>query len=151
MTGGLVARGVLQGWIEPEVDVHGLVAGRGRVGSVPDKGPERARLGEGRSWCAREVRIDVERSEQTRRHGLDVSLRTRYLSGEPDIGAGDAEGWVEGMRGIDEGVPVHHAVAKELCRLEPRDQAKDAPLLRPSQVCLKTHKVVGDMSRVLRP
>ena len=62
---------------------------------------------------------------------------------------GQGQGAGEHVRGVDEGVAVHHAKARELRVLEPRDHAKDALLLAKAQVGLEAHQVVGACLGVL--
>ena len=61
----------------------------------------------------------------------------------------ECEGLIEAGRCIDEGVAVHDAIPEELALLKTWDHAEHTALLRPGEVCLEAHKVVGRALPVL--
>ena len=80
----------------------------------------------------------VASGNQAGRRRLDISLDAADLPGEEEIlPRAGLPGRQEHRRPVDVRVPVHHAEAHELRRLEPGDHPQHAPLLAPFELRLE--------------
>ena len=130
--------------------MHGLIARRRRVSRVGHERAKGTRAWQPDGLETGELTIGVERGKQAGGDGFDVALGAGDLPGEPYGGAGNLEGEAERVRGVNEAVAVHDAVAQELRVLQARYHPEHATLLGPGEVGLKAYEVVGGTVRVLR-
>ena len=135
---------------DAEIDVHGLIVFCRGVSGIGYKGTERSRHRQRRKSKATQVGQGVECSKQAGGNRLGIPLGAGDLTRKTDASVAlERKGLIEAGRRIDEGVAVHDAIPEELALLKARNHAEHASLLRPGEVCLEAHKVVGRALPVL--
>ena len=129
---------------DAEVDIHRLELGDGFVGNIQGQGPHRHLPWEVHRGLSLQAASRFNAHQKAAGGRLHISLHAGHLPGK-----GDA--WflfqpvipVQQPGGIQEGVPVHDAVAQEFRVVQSGDHGKHPPLLREFQMGLEAHQIVN--------